>query len=154
MSQIGGRGAYSVGSLSQKVSWKWGNGSTTDIGRMAQNLPVADPVAGRRGEGGSSSSGSSGRVRGGRETWNLCSRLWQPSFLWLIFTGPGGIMAPLPPPPRIRYISLPTEFCTSSIFKNIPSRTNPKDHLMELILDKQKSSKNEPSNSLTVVLKF
>ena len=43
------------------------------------------------------SSGSSGRVRGGRETWNLCSRLWRPSFLWLIFTGPGGgRMAPRP----------------------------------------------------------
>ena len=37
--------------------------------------PVADPAAGW------------GR---GRETWNLCGRLWWPSFLWLIFTGLGG----------------------------------------------------------------
>ena len=45
------------------------------------------------------SSGSSGRVRGGgRETWNLCGRLWWPSFLWPIFTGPGGPW-PLGPPP-------------------------------------------------------
>ena len=45
----------------------------------------------------SPSSGSSGRVReGGRETWNLCSRLRWPSFLWLIFTGPRG---PCPPGP-------------------------------------------------------
>ena len=44
------------------------------------------------------SSGSSVWVRGGRqETWNLCSRLWQPSFLWLIFTGPGGGHDPLGP---------------------------------------------------------
>ena len=42
------------------------------------------------------SSGSSGRVRGGRETWNLCCRPWW-SFLWLIFTGPGG-HGPLGPP--------------------------------------------------------
>ena len=33
----------------------------------------------------------------GRETWNLCGRLWQPSFLWLIFRGPGG-HGPLGPP--------------------------------------------------------
>ena len=46
-----------------------------------------------------SSSGSSGRVRGGRETWNLCGRLRQPSFLWPIFTGPGGVHGPLGPPP-------------------------------------------------------
>ena len=45
------------------------------------------------------SSGSSGRIRGSRETWNLWGRLWWPSFLWLIFTGPGGEMAPSPPPP-------------------------------------------------------
>ena len=44
------------------------------------------------------SSGSSGRVRGGRETWNLCGRLRLPSFLWPIFTGPGGAMAPSAPP--------------------------------------------------------
>ena len=44
-------------------------------------------------------SGSSGRVRGGgRETWNLCGRLRQPSFLWPIFTGPGGGNGPLGPP--------------------------------------------------------
>ena len=49
-----------------------------------------------------SSSGSSGRVRGGRETWNLCGRLRRPSFLWPIFTGPGGAMAPSAPP-WIRY---------------------------------------------------
>ena len=37
------------------------------------------------------SSGSSGRIGGGRqETWNLCGHLRRPSFLWLIFTGPGG----------------------------------------------------------------
>ena len=36
------------------------------------------------------SSGSSSRVGGGRETWNLCSRLRWPSFLWLIFTLRGG----------------------------------------------------------------
>ena len=43
------------------------------------------------------SSGSSGWVSGGRETWNLCGRLRWPSFLWLIFTGPGG-HGPLGPP--------------------------------------------------------
>ena len=44
------------------------------------------------------SSGFSGRVEGGgRETWNLCFRIWWPSFLWLIFTGPGA-MPPRPPP--------------------------------------------------------
>ena len=48
------------------------------------------------------SSGSSIRVRGGQETWNLCDRLWWPSFLWPIFTGPGGAMAPSAPP-WIRY---------------------------------------------------
>ena len=60
-------------------------------------------------------SGSSGRVRGGgRETWNLCGRLRRLSFLWPIFTGPGG---PWPPrsPPRIRYcqisIFLLQDFC-------------------------------------------
>ena len=42
----------------------------------------------------SCSSGSSGRVRGGWETWNLCGRLRWPSFLWPIFTGQGGGMAP------------------------------------------------------------
>ena len=39
------------------------------------------------------SSGSSGRVEVGWETWNLCGSLRRPSFLWLIFTGPGA-MAP------------------------------------------------------------
>ena len=36
-------------------------------------------------------------VRGGWETWNLCSCLWWPSFLWLIFTGPRGPWPPRPP---------------------------------------------------------
>ena len=45
------------------------------------------------------SSGSSGRIRGGWETWNLCGCLRRPSFLWLIFTGPGGGHGP----PWIRY---------------------------------------------------
>ena len=45
------------------------------------------------------SSGSSGRVEGGRETWNICSRFRWPSFLWLVFTGLGG-HGPLAPPPR------------------------------------------------------
>ena len=50
------------------------------------------------------SSGSSGRVRGGgQETWNLCGRLRWPSFLWPIFTGPGGGPWPPQPPPWIRY---------------------------------------------------
>ena len=39
---------------------------------------------------------------GGQETWNLCGRLWRPSFLWLISTGLGGGMAPSAPP-WIRY---------------------------------------------------
>ena len=39
---------------------------------------------------GKCSSGSSDWVGGGRETWNLCGRLRRPSFLWPIFTGPGG----------------------------------------------------------------
>ena len=43
------------------------------------------------------SSGSSGQVRGGRETWNLCDRLWWSSFLWLVFTGLGGPWLPRPP---------------------------------------------------------
>ena len=47
------------------------------------------------------SSGSSGWVRGGRETWNLCGRLRQPSFLWPIFTGPGGPWPPRHPPPDL-----------------------------------------------------
>ena len=34
---------------------------------------------------------------GGRETWNLCGRIWWPSFLWLIFLGPGGRPWPLTP---------------------------------------------------------
>ena len=47
---------------------------------------------------GELSSGSSGRVRGGgKETWNLCGRLRWPSFLWLIFTGPGGMPHSAPP---------------------------------------------------------
>ena len=54
------------------------------------------------------SSGSSGRVREGRETWNLCGRLWRPSFLWLIFTGPVGAC----PPPWIRY-------CPNSWYKRV-----------------------------------
>ena len=33
---------------------------------------------------------------GGQETWNLCGRLWQPPFLWRIFTGLGP-MTPWPP---------------------------------------------------------
>ena len=37
--------------------------------------------------------------RGGQETWNLCGRLWQPSFLWLVSTGLGGGHGPLGPPP-------------------------------------------------------
>ena len=39
-----------------------------------------------------------GRVRGRaeRHEWNLCGCLWWPSFLWLIFTGLGG-MAPSAP---------------------------------------------------------
>ena len=54
------------------------------------------------------SSGSSGRVRGGgRETWNLCGRLWRPSFLWPIFTGPGGGAWPPRPPPGSA-----TEYCS------------------------------------------
>ena len=36
------------------------------------------------------SSGSSGRVRGGWETWNLCGRLWRPSFYDLFSQGRGG----------------------------------------------------------------
>ena len=40
-----------------------------------------------------------------RETWNLCGRIRWPSFLWLIFTGPGGAMAASPP--WIRYWSPP-----------------------------------------------
>ena len=38
------------------------------------------------------SIGSRDRVGGGegQETWNLCGRLWRPSYLWLICTGPGG----------------------------------------------------------------
>ena len=45
------------------------------------------------------SSGSSGRVRGGggRETWNLCGRLWQSSFYGLFSQGRGG-HGPLGPP--------------------------------------------------------
>ena len=39
----------------------------------------------------------------GRETWNLYGRLWWPSFLWLIFTGPGG----MPPPPGSATAVLP-----------------------------------------------
>ena len=39
------------------------------------------------------SSGSSSQV-GGKETWHLCSRLWRPSFLWLIYRAEEG-MAPL-----------------------------------------------------------
>ena len=46
--------------------------------------PVADPVPGKGG---------------GQETWNLCSRLRRPSFLWLIFTGPGGPWPPQAPSP-------------------------------------------------------
>ena len=50
------------------------------------------------------SSESSGRVRrGGRETWNLCGHLRQPSFLWFIFTEPagwgGGVWGAWPPRP-------------------------------------------------------
>ena len=36
--------------------------------------------------------------KGGWETWNLCGRLWRPSFSWLLFTRPGG-HGPLAPPP-------------------------------------------------------
>ena len=67
--------------------------------------------------------GSSGRVGGGQETWNLCGRLWRPSFLWLVSTGLGGAMAPSAPPwiryclehedcvLRFRYISEPSNTC-------------------------------------------
>ena len=49
------------------------------------------------------SIGSSGRVGGDQETWNLCGCLWRPSFLWLVCTGlGGGTMAPSAPP-WIRY---------------------------------------------------
>ena len=34
----------------------------------------------------------------GEETWNLCSRLWQPFFYDLVFTGPGGGSMALSPP--------------------------------------------------------
>ena len=44
------------------------------------------------------SSGYSGLVGGGWETWNLCRQIRWPSFLWLIFTGPRG-HGPLGPPP-------------------------------------------------------
>ena len=44
------------------------------------------------------SSGSSGRVRGGRETWNLCDRLRWPSFYDLFSQGRGGGHGPLSPP--------------------------------------------------------
>ena len=45
------------------------------------------------------SSGSSDRVEvRGQETWNLCGRIQRPSFLWLIFTVPGGGHGPLAPP--------------------------------------------------------
>ena len=43
------------------------------------------------------SSGSSGRVRGGRETWNLCGRLQRPLFYDLFSQGWGG-HGPLGPP--------------------------------------------------------
>ena len=49
---------------------------------------VADPAAGWGGGEG-------------QETWNLCDRLWWPSFLWLIFTGPKGTWSPWSN--RIRY---------------------------------------------------
>ena len=46
----------------------------------------------------SNSSGSSGRVRGGRETWNLCGCLRRPSFIMIYFHRARGAMAPLPSP--------------------------------------------------------
>ena len=54
----------------------------------------------------SPSIGSSSWVGGGQETWNLCGRLWRPSFLWLVFTGPGGAMAPSQP---LDMLLLPSE---------------------------------------------
>ena len=63
----------------------------------------------------------SSQVGGGQETWNLCGRLWWPSFVWLIFTGPGGGMAPLAPGPATdpqmlnRYITLSHTLPTTRI---------------------------------------
>ena len=63
---------------------------------------VADPGFSRRGvptpkSAIISSIGSSGRVGGGQETWNLWGHLWRPSFLWLISTGRGGGVLAWPP---------------------------------------------------------
>ena len=46
------------------------------------------------------SSESSSQVGGGKCIYmgNLCSHLWRPSFLWLIFTGRGGAWPPWLPP--------------------------------------------------------
>ena len=53
-----------------------------------------------------SSIGSSGRVRGARNIKSMRPPL-AAIFLWIIFTRPVGIMAPLPPPsPSIRYCIL------------------------------------------------
>ena len=70
------------------------------------------------------SSGSSGWVRGGRETWNLCGRLWQPSFLWPIFTGPGGPWPPRPPPdPLLRKWCVGSK-ALSDILKTLQCKRN------------------------------
>ena len=45
------------------------------------------------------SSGSSGRVRGGRETWSLCGRLWFHLFYDLFLQGRWGIARPPRPHP-------------------------------------------------------
>ena len=65
------------------------------------------------------SNGSSNRVRGGRETWNLCGRLWRPSFLWPIFTGPGGGHAPLGPPGSATDIRKRDSLVFSTLFSRV-----------------------------------
>ena len=58
------------------------------------------------------SSGSSDRVEGGRETLYLCGQIWQPSFLWLIFAGPGrGAWPPRPPHASVTAICIIWKYC-------------------------------------------
>ena len=96
--------------------------------------PVADPAAGQVG-------------RGAQETWNLCSRLWRPSFLWLIFTGPGGAW-PLRRPPRIRYWALRVNGLVVSLAYHIPFSRNIRSVVWRA-LEKPHPPQYDPQNSFS-----
>ena len=98
---------------------------------------------------------------GGQETWNLCGRIWWPSFLWLICTGLGG-HGPLGTPPGSATGQY-TSYCNAFLFQIVyytdwishcplvmvaRLKTRPK---LPTILWKPIHTKRQPKSSMFVI---